>query len=107
MNTLLVILCVCVILRFIQQLYLDIKSSHRKSRYETMRNYLRRLQLRYMENQMRYRKDIDGRDATIRRLENQLAMYKAAYPDFESDVQQEETVETMDDVEESEVPALD
>ena len=29
METLLVILCICVVARFIQQFYLDVKDSHR------------------------------------------------------------------------------
>lgn len=109
METLLVILCICVVARFIQQFYLDVKDSHRQKQYDMVCEQLRDSEHNRNEDAKTYRRLIAERDEVIKRLQDSQLMkftYKQTPNGIEVTQEETEKVEE-DEIEEDETPALD
>lgn len=111
-NILLIILSVCVVARFVQQFYLDIKSTHQKRQYDLVCEQLRDSERYRQEEAKTYRKIISDRDDIIKRLqESQLMTFKYRQTPEGIVVEQEQEKENerdgVEEVDESEIPAMD
>ena len=110
METLLIILSICVVARFIQQFYLDIKNSHLQKQYDLVCEQLRDSERNRNEDAKTYRKIIIERDELIKELRDTQLMkftYKQTPNGIVVTQEEVEDAPEVDEADDSEVPALD